>query len=168
MKKLNIAIYGVSNPSAYSMWQCLEGDHRISPHDSRDFPGSAAAVSDQLTTNNAEHALYKPVEAILCEFNEFVEIKPYIRSTGALQKKQGNRIHVLILNSLKMTRNEIDRFAAAADVDVTFSNINIPTDRIEDLYFMKEVSLISSSSEETDFWNEFLANTFPNLRGADL
>lgn len=167
MKKLNIAIYGCAEKTAYAMWQCLEGDHRISPGDSREFPGAAASVDRSLMGVTPKTALYTPLDAIICEFKEFVEIKPYLRDTGEVQNRQGKRIPVLILNSTPILQDEIEKFAEAADVDVTFSDINIPTGRLEDLYFIDNVNLFSTQHEEVFFWYEFLYNTFPNLGEED-
>ena len=41
--------------------------------------------------------------------------------------------------------------------------INIPTGKLEDLYFIEDVNLFSTQHEEVFFWYEFLYNTFPNL-----
>lgn len=163
MRKHNIIVYGCSQPTARQMYQCLEGDHRITPMDAHNaFPGGQGMLHKATLTSG----IYTPLEAVIVEMqpeHENEDINWILEDIQRLQRQKHNRIPVLIIGNITDPMYCLakgDQYKA----DVTISNIKINTHTLEDLYFMNKVTI---DDGQIDFWKRFLENTFPNMEVTD-
>ena len=150
-------MYGLSNPTLYAMYNILQGDHIMSPHDGR-RPFAEQPPGKQFKSISMDHSYYSKVTCAICDFSntklyedmpEFFKTNPY-------------DIPILVLGDWDENKALDVLDYIGKRTSVTFANINIGSDyKVEDLYFKEHIDLYFGRIR---FWSKLLKGSLPKLK----